>query len=358
MTIEELLQVTIQKNASDLHIIAYSEPTLRVHGKLMAVPNSIPLTPEEVEQLVFSLLTQEQKEIFMANKELDFSFALGEIARFRVNAYYQKGYISAALRMLPLRIRNIDELGLPNVLYKFTQLMQGFVLVTGPTGHGKSTTLAAMINEINHNRACHILTIEDPIEYVYPKAKSFVSQRELHLDTHAWEVALSSALREDPDVVLIGEMRDLETIEAAITIAETGHLVFSTLHTNSASQAIDRMVDVFPAHQQDQVRLQLASTLEAVVSQRLIPSLNGERIAVNEILIATPAVKTIIREGKSHLLDNVIQTSSDVGMESLESALARKVKSGLISLQTAESYSNRAKELTRLLTAGKVKSER
>jgi len=356
MTIEGLLQSTIQKNASDLHIIAFTEPTLRVHGKLMPVPNSIPLTPEQVEQLVFSLLTQEQKELFTANKELDFSFALGEIARFRVNAYYQKGYVSAALRMLPLRIRNIDELGLPNILYKFTQLMQGFVLVTGPTGHGKSTTLAAMLNEINHNRACHILTIEDPIEYVYPKAKAFVSQRELHLDTHAWQVALSSALREDPDVVLIGEMRDLETIESAITIAETGHLVFSTLHTNSAAQAIDRIVDVFPSHQQDQVRLQLASTLEAVISQRLIPSLNGERIAVNEILIATPAVKTIIREGKSHLLDNVIQTSSDVGMESLESALARKVKSGLISLQIAESYSNRAKELTRLLTSGKLKN--
>ncbi len=353
MTIEQLLQVTIQKGASDLHLIAYSEPTLRIHGHLTPVPNAAPLTPDEVEKLVFALLTQEQREMFLANKEIDFSFALGDVARFRVNAYYQKGYISAALRMLPLRIRNIDELGLPNILFRFTQMMQGFVLMCGPTGHGKSTSLAAMINEINQNRACHILTIEDPIEYVYPKAKAFVSQRELLLDTHSWDVALSSALREDPDVVLIGEMRNYETIGSAITIAETGHLVFSTLHTNSAPQAIDRIVDVFPEHQQDQVRLQLAETLVAVISQRLIPSLNGERIVVNEILINTPAVKTIIREGKTHLLDNVIQTSGDLGMESIESALSRKVKSGQISLQVAQSYANNVKELNRILGTGK-----
>ncbi|MDQ3098426.1 MAG: type IV pilus twitching motility protein PilT [bacterium] len=353
MTIEELLQITIQKNASDLHLIAYSEPTLRIHGVLTPVPQSQPLMPEEVESLIMALVTEEQKELLVANKELDFSFALGEVARFRVNAYYQKGYVSAALRMLPLKIRNLDELQLPSILHKFTDLVQGFVLVTGPTGHGKSTTLAALVNEINQNRACHILTIEDPIEYVYPKAKAFVSQRELHLDTHSWDVALRGALREDPDVVLIGEMRDYETIEAAITIAETGHLVFSTLHTNSAAQAIDRMVDVFPEHQQDQVRLQLASTLEAIVSQRLLPSLNGERIVVNEILLANSAVKTIIREGKTHLLDNVIQTNSEMGMESMESALARKVRAGTISLHVAQTYSNKAKELTRLLNSGK-----
>ncbi len=353
MTIEELLQITIQRNASDLHLIAYTEPTLRIHGILTPVPQSKPLMPDEVEALIMALVTEEQKELLIANKELDFSFALGEVARFRVNAYYQKGYISAALRMLPLKIRNLDELQLPPILHKFTELVQGFILVTGPTGHGKSTTLAALVNEINQNRACHILTIEDPIEYVYPKAKAFVSQRELHLDTHSWDVALRGALREDPDVVLIGEMRDYETIESAITIAETGHLVFSTLHTNSAAQAIDRIVDVFPEHQQDQIRLQLASTLEAIVSQRLIPSLNGERIVVNEILLANSAVKTIIREGKTHLLDNVIQTNSEIGMESMESALARKVRSGTISLQVAQTYSNKAKELTRLLNSGK-----
>lgn len=354
MTIEDLLTITIQKNASDLHLVAYSEPTLRIHGALMHVPNAAPLKPEEVEELVYALLTEEQKELLISNKEIDFSFALENVARFRVNAYYQKGYLSAALRMLPLKIRTIDELGLPNILHKFTDLVQGFILVVGPTGHGKSTTLAAMINEINHNRACHILTIEDPIEYVYPKAKAFVSQRELMLDTHSWDISLRSALREDPDVVLIGEMRDYETIEAAITIAETGHLVFSTLHTNSAAQAIDRIIDVFPEHQQDQVRLQLAATLEAVVSQRLIPSLNGERTVVNEILTATDAVKTIIREGKTHLLDNVIQTNSELGMESIESALARKVKAGIVSLQVAQNYSNRAKELNRLLNTGRV----
>jgi len=354
MTIEDLLQITIQKGASDLHLIAYTEPNLRIHGHLSPVPGSQPLTPDEVEQLVFALLTQEQKELFLANKEVDFSFALGEVARFRVNAYYQKGYVSAALRMLPIRIKNLDELQLPQILYKFTQLMQGFVLMCGPTGHGKSTSLAAMINEINQNRACHILTIEDPIEYVYPKAKAFVSQRELQLDTHSWDIALRSALRQDPDVVLIGEMRDYETIGSAITTAETGHLVFSTLHTNSAPQAIDRMVDVFPEHQQEQVRLQLAESLVAVISQRLIPSLNGERAVINEIMINTNAVKTIIREGKTHLLDNVIQTSGDVGMESMESALARKVKAGLISLQIALAYANNPKELNRLLNVGRT----
>jgi twitching motility protein PilT len=353
MTIEELLQVTIQKNASDLHLIAFSEPTLRIHGVLQPIPKTEPLAPEDVEKLIYALLTQEQRELFIANKEIDFSFALGNIARFRVNAYYQKGYVSAALRMLPLKIRNLDELGLPAILHKFTDLVQGFILVTGPTGHGKSTTLAAVINEINTNRACHILTIEDPIEYVYPKAKAFVSQRELHLDTHSWDISLRSALREDPDVVLIGEMRDYETIQSAITIAETGHLVFATLHTNSAAQAIDRIVDVFPEHQQDQVRLQLASTLEAVISQRLVPSLNGERVVVNEILLATSAVRTLIREGKTHMIDNVIQTSGEFGMESIESALAKKVRSGIISLPIAQSYSNRAKELNRLLNSGK-----
>lgn len=352
MTIQDLLQLTIQQTASDLHISAYHHPTLRVHGELRLVPNTNILKPEEAEELIFPLLTNEQKEMLFANKEIDFSFSIGESARFRVNAYYQKGCLSAALRMLPLRIRSIEELQLPGILHKFTELMQGFVLVVGPTGHGKSTTLAAMLNEVNLNRACHILTIEDPIEYIYPRAKAFVSQRELHFDTHSWDIALRSALREDPDVVLIGEMRDYETIQSAITIAETGHLVFATLHTNSAAQAVDRIVDVFPEHQQDQVRLQLASTIEAIISQRLIPSISGERVVVNEILIANSAVKTVIREGKTHLIDNIIQTSGDVGMETLESALAKKVKGGVVSMQTAQLYSNHVKELNRLLGAG------
>ena len=354
MTIQDLLQITIQQNASDIHISAYHMPTLRVHGDLKPVPNSQVLTPEEAEELIMPLLTQEQKELLSSNKELDFAFSIGETARFRVNAYYQKGTLSAALRMLPMKIRTIEELQLPGILHKFTELMQGFILVVGPTGHGKSTTLAAMINEINLNRPCHILTIEDPIEYIYPRAKAIVSQRELHFDTHAWDIALRSALREDPDVVLIGEMRDYETIQSAITIAETGHLVFATLHTNSAAQAVGRIVDVYPENQQNQARLQLASTLEGIISQRLIPTISGERAVVNEILIANSAIKTLIREGKTHLIDNVIQTSSDLGMETLESSISKKVRAGIVSLQNAQLYSNRIKELNRLLGVGKV----
>lgn len=353
MTIQDLLQTTIQQNASDIHIAAYHVPTLRVHGELRPAPGGQILTPEEAEELILPLLTSEQKELLSANKELDFSFSIGETARFRVNAFYQKGTLAAALRMLPMKIRTIEDLQLPGIMHKFTEFMQGFVLVVGPTGHGKSTTLAAMLNEINLNRACHILTIEDPIEYIYPRAKAIVSQRELHFDTHSWDIALRSALREDPDVVLIGEMRDYETIQAAITIAETGHLVFATLHTNSAAQAIDRIVDVFPENQQDQVRLQLASTIEVIVSQRLIPSISGERIVVNEVLIANAAVRTVIREGKSHLIDNIIQTSGDLGMETLEGSLSKKVRSGVITLQNAQLYSNRVKELNRLLGVNK-----
>lgn len=351
MDIQALIQYTIQNNASDLHISAYYVPTVRVHGELRAVPQLDILQPKEAEDLILPLMTQEQKEMLIANKELDFSFSIGETARFRVNAYYQKGCLSAALRMLPLKIRTVDELKLPPVIHKFSELQQGFVLVVGPTGHGKSTTLAAMINEVNLNRGCHILTIEDPIEYIYPRAKAFVSQRELNFDTHSWDIALRSALREDPDVVLIGEMRDYETIQSAITIAETGHLVFATLHTNSAAQAIDRIVDVFPENQQEQVRLQLASTLAAVISQRLIPSLDGERVPVNEIMTASSAIKTCIREGKTHLIDNIIQTSGDVGMETLEASLARKVRAGIISLQNAQLYANHVKELNRILGA-------
>jgi twitching motility protein PilT len=246
-------------------------------------------------------------------------------------------------------IRTIEELHLPKICHTFSELKQGFILVTGPTGHGKSTTLAAIINEINLARSVHILTIEDPIEYVYPSGKSIISQREMDLDTHSWSLALRSALREDPDVVLVGEMRDPETIATAITIAETGHLVFSTLHTNSASQTIDRIIDSFPASQQDQIRIQLASTLKGVVAQRLIPQINGGRIPGVEVLIGTSAVASNIREGKTHLIDSVIQTSQDAGMITLESSLASLVLSGTISLETAKSYALRPEELLRMV---------
>ena len=349
VAIQKLLEFVVTKDASDLHLLVGAHPSVRIDGALHPITDVSVLGPQEVERMVFDLLTSEQKDLLLANKEIDFSFSWGEHARFRVNVYYQQGALAAALRLIPRRIRSIDELGLPPVFHSFCNLRQGFIMVTGPTGHGKSTSLAAMIQEINSSRGEHILTIEDPIEYVYPPGKSLVSQREMHLDTHSWEIALRSALREDPNVVLVGEMRDYETISHAITIAETGHLTFATLHTNNAAQTIDRIIDVFPEHQQVQVRLQLSNTLEAVVSQRLLPAVNGGRVVVAEVLIATPAVRTVIREGKTHLIDNIIQTSSEMGMISLEAALAKLVSSGKLSQETAAQYAFRLEELERLL---------
>ncbi|HLD11357.1 MAG TPA: type IV pilus twitching motility protein PilT [Patescibacteria group bacterium] len=346
-TIQKLLEYVVSRDASDLHLVVGIPPTIRVDGELTPVPGEKDLTAEAVEKLTYSLLTDEQKELLLVNKEVDFSFALGEVARFRVNAYHQKGYVASALRLIPMKIRTIDELNLPKICHTFAKLRQGFILVTGPTGHGKSTSLAAMIDEINQRSARHIVTIEDPIEYVYPVGKSLVSQRELHLDTHSWEIALRSALREDPDVVLIGEMRDYETIAAALTIAETGHLVFATLHTNNAAQTVDRIVDVFPEYQQAQVRIQLSNTLEGVISQRLLPMIGSGRVPATEILLGTPAVKTTVREGKTHLIDNIIQTSRELGMETLEMSLARLVQQGKVSLETAQAYSLRPEEVMR-----------
>ncbi len=322
MDIFKLLELTLSQDASDLHLTAGFPPILRIDGVLAPVVNEEVLTKETCSELVFNLLTAEQKDLFLANKEIDFSFAFEEKARFRVNAYFQKGYVSAALRLIPYKIRTIEELNLPKICHTFSKLRQGFILIVGPTGHGKSTTIAAIINEINLSDRRHILTIEDPIEYVYPKGSCLVSQREMHLDTLSWATALRSALREDPDVVLVGEMRDYETIASAMTIAETGHLVFATLHTNSAAQTVDRIVDVFPENQQDQVRMQLSSTLEGIVSERLLPTLTGGRVPATEILVATSAVRNVIREGKTHLLDNIIQTSQEIGMIPLEKSLA------------------------------------
>lgn len=350
MDIKELLELTAKREASDLHLLTGHPPMLRIDGVLEQVPGEGVLSPEFLETLIYQLLTSEQKDLLLANKEIDFSYALGP-ARFRTNVYFQKSTLAAALRYLPQKIRTIEELTLPKIYHEFVTLRQGFILVTGPTGHGKSTTLAAILNEINETRDAHIVTIEDPIEYVYAKGRSLISQREMHTDTHSWNVALRSVLREDPDVVLIGEMRDYETIAAALTIAETGHLVFATLHTNSASQTIDRIVDVFPDKQQTQVRLQLASTLEAVLSQRLLPALGGGRRPAIEILITTPAVQTAIREGKTHLIDNIIQTSGDAGMSLLEVSLTKLVKNGLVSLDTAKEYALRPDELIRLFSS-------
>ncbi|NMC35916.1 type IV pilus twitching motility protein PilT [Candidatus Beckwithbacteria bacterium] len=348
-TIRELLQLTVQKNASDLHLINDSKPMLRIDGELRAIEDAPTLTPELLKTLVSSMLTEVQKEFLKQNKEIDFSISLGDLARFRVNAYVQRNSFAAALRLIPTKIRSFDELQLPNIFHNLTSLKSGMILVTGPTGHGKSSTLAAMINEINSTRADHIVTIEDPIEYMYSNKKSIISQRELGQDTHSWKIALRSVLREDPDVVLIGEMRDYETIASALTIAETGHLVFATLHTNSASQTIDRIVDVFPAHQQNQIRMQLANTLEAVVSQRLLPALTGGRIPVVEVLLGTTAVKTNIREGKTHLIDNIIQTSQESGMIPLEGYMADLIGRGKLDIQVAKQWSLRPQELMRHL---------
>src|SRR3990172_11270033 len=346
MSIQEYLEIVVKKEASDLHIVAGSPPVIRIDGVLIPVASAL-LTPQDTESLVFELVSPEQKELLLVNKELDFSFALGDVARFRVNAYFQKGYISAALRLIPSYIKSIEELNLPKICNNFSKLRQGFILVTGPTGHGKSTTIASIINEINDTRSVHIVTVEDPIEYVYPSKKSLIAQREMHLDTHSWEIALRSVLREDPDVVLIGEMRDYETIEACLTIAETGHLVFATLHTNSASQSVDRIGGVFPENQQAQIQMQLSNVTEAIISQRLIPGIQAGRYPATEVLLGNGAVKNVIREGKTHLLDNIIQTSTGSGMNTLEFSLANLVKEGKVTLETALSYSLKSEDLLR-----------
>lgn len=351
MTIDQLMEVAFNRKASDIHLIAGLPPILRIDGVLLPVPSETPLNSETGKALVSTMLTDEQRELLNVNKEIDFSLPFGEKARFRVNAYVQKGTVAASLRQIPLKIKTIEELGLPSICYRIAELKQGFVLVTGPTGHGKSTTLAAIINEINKNRPCHIVTIEDPIEFVFNAAKAIISQRELHYDTHSWEIALRSVLREDPDVVLVGEMRDFETISAALTVAETGHLVFATLHTNSAAQTIDRIVDVFPDASKAQIRMQLASTMEAVLSQRLVPAISGGRIPAFEIMVGTAAVRTTIREAKTHMLDNIIQTSGGLGMISLESSLANLVVEGKLTLETAQAYALRPEELIRLVKA-------
>jgi twitching motility protein PilT len=349
LKIETLLEEVVKRTASDLHLQVGLPPTLRIDGQLIAVQGSVPLTEELVENLVFSLLDEEQKQILLRDKEFDFSFAFGNLGRFRVNAFHEKGNLAAAMRLIPSEIRSVEQLGLPKILNNFIAYPRGLVLVTGPTGSGKSTTLAALIDKINKEEAKHIITVEDPIEYTHTSKKSLIAQREVHYDTYSFSAALRSALREDPDVVLIGEMRDLETIAAAITIAETGHLVFATLHTNSASQTIDRMVDVFSPHQQPQVRAQLGNILMAICSQRLIPALGGGRVAAAEILIATPAVRNIIREGKSYQLEAVIQTGAEYGMQSMDRELVNLIHAGTISYDEARNFAVDIEELDRLM---------
>lgn len=353
MDITELLTITATRDASDLHLVATYVPTLRIHGELHALVTMPKLTTENIEQMIFTLLNPTQKELLLTNRELDFSAVLQLNAttqvRFRANAYYQKGFMSAAFRLIPSRIKSLEELHLPPILHEFTKLRQGFILATGPSGQGKSTTLAALIDEINQTRNVHTITVEDPIEYVYPSGKSMISQREMYQDTHSWSGALKNILREDPDVVFIGEMRDYETVSSALTIAETGHLVFSTLHTNSASQTIDRIIDIFPPITKDQVRLQLSMVLSGVVTQRLVPAIGGGRVPICEILIGTPSVRNIIREGKSHLIDNVIQTSASEGMMIFEDHLKQMVDQNIVSHDVALEYALRPERYIQLM---------
>ncbi|MFZ2153120.1 MAG: PilT/PilU family type 4a pilus ATPase [Microgenomates group bacterium] len=342
--IKQILELAVANGASDVHLSVSTLPKLRVNGELVDVTNFDISQPEAVSEMILSILTDEQKQIFSKEKELDLSVNIEE-ARFRVNIYLQRGEVRCALRVVPTNIPTFNDLNLPDIFSEIVDYKQGFVLVTGPTGHGKSTTVASALNRINAEHKSHIVTIEDPIEYILKPIKSVISQRELGNDTLGFGVALKSVLRQDPNVVFVGEMRDLETISSALTIAETGHLVFSTLHTNSAAQTIDRIVDVFPEGSKEQIRVQLASVITAVISQRLIPSIAGGRVPAFEIMMATSAVKNSIREGKSFMIDNIIQTSSDLGMVGLETSLSRLVHQGIITEEVAMSYSLRPSEL-------------
>ncbi len=349
LRIETLLEDVIRHRASDLHLQVGLPPMLRVDGTLVPIASTESLNPEEVEKLIFAILDEEQQQILLKDKEFDFSFAFGNLARFRVNAFHERGNLAAALRLIPNEIKSIAELGMPVIVNEFANYPRGLVLVTGPTGSGKSTTLAALVDKINSEKSHHIITIEDPVEFTHRSKKSVVVQREVHYDTYSFSAALRSSLRQDPDVVLIGEMRDLETISAAITIAETGHLVFATLHTNSAAQSIDRMIDVFPPHQQPQIRAQLSNILMAVCSQRLVPAIGGGRVVAAEILVANSAVRNIIREGKTHQLDAVIQTGADQGMQSMDKTLHSLVQSGTITYDQARNFAVDITELERMM---------
>ena len=332
--LDDLLRLTAEQGASDLHLSVGLPPMIRVDGRLVPTEYAS-LTPRDTQRLIYDILNNDQIQWFEKTRELDFSYGVKDVGRFRVNVYRQRGSIGAAMRAIPSQVPSMEELGLPLILRDLASKNSGLILVTGPTGSGKSTTIATMIDHINNERNCHIMTIEDPIEYLHHHKKSMVNQRELNSDTDSFENALRAVLREDPDVILIGEMRDLETIASALTLAETGHLVFGTLHTRNAPQTIDRVVDVFPAHQQDQIKVQLSNTLEAVIAQQLIPKLGGGRFAAVEIMIATPAIRNLIREGKTHQIYSTMETGGQQGMRVMDKILADAYKQGLISYEDA-----------------------
>ncbi|MCL5733518.1 MAG: PilT/PilU family type 4a pilus ATPase [Patescibacteria group bacterium] len=347
--LNDLLTATAKQNASDLHITVGRRPTIRVDGILVSLEQEPILTAEMAQGIIYELLTSDQKTRLEKDKQIDFAYSFEERARFRINVYYQRGYLAAALRLIPTQIKTVEELGLPPIVHDFTKLSQGFILVVGPAGHGKSTTLAAILDEINHNRTDHIITIEDPIEYLFVQDRCLISQREVGNDVPTFEDGLRTVLRQDPDVVMIGEMRDSNSIATAMTSAETGHLVFSTLHTNSASQTIDRIIDSFPPEQQSQIISQLASTLVAIVSERLLPKLNGGRTPATEIMLVNSAIRNLIREKKIYQIDLVIETSMQEGMVSLNHSLANLVAKNEVSLEDAEMYSLNPAELRILL---------
>lgn len=338
--LDTLLQFAVKKDASDIHVAAGSAPIVRIHGTLKKVDGKI-LSQDQIEHLVNEMLDEEQKKILYEHKELDFAYAIPGVARFRTNVYHQLRGKSIAFRIIPEKIRSLKDLNCPPGVYEMARRQEGLVLVTGPTGSGKSTTLAGMIDLIDTEKNVHIITVEDPIEYVYQGRNCLINQRELGPHTHSFANALRAALREDPDVILIGEMRDLETISLALTAAETGHLVFGTLHTNSASETVNRVVDVFPAGQQEQIKAQFADSILGVISQRLIPTIDGEsRVAAMEILFATSAAKNLIREGKNHQIPSVIQTSGQFGMQSMDQSLMNFVQAGKISQEQAMLFAN------------------
>jgi twitching motility protein PilT len=349
----DLLLEVIERNASDLHLAAGARPTVRVRGRLTPLEDYPVMTTEMTREIVYSILSNDQRQRLETDWQLDFAYSIPGRARFRVNAYYQRSAIGAAFRLIPFTIKSLDELGMPTVLHELAKKPRGFVLVTGPTGSGKSTSLAAVVDEINSTREEHIMTIEDPIEFLHGHKKCIVNQREIGSDAQSFAMGLKAALRQDPDVILVGEMRDLETIHTALTAAETGHLVFATLHTQDTPQTIDRIIDVFPASQQQQVRVQLSVALQGIVTQQLLPTADGAgRIAACEVLLATPAIRNLIREGKTHQIYSSLQTGGNIGMQTMDAALATLVRSGKISQKLAEARSSTPEELRRLLGAG------
>ncbi len=351
-TLPNLLQMTVDMDGSDLHISTGTPPQVRVHGHLVRLDGP-ELTPSETKQLTYSVLTDAQKKRFEETLELDYSFGIKDLARFRCNMFNQRGAVGAVYRLIPHKIRSFGELALPSVLATLAERPRGLVLVTGPTGSGKSTTLASMIDKINIERRDHILTIEDPIEYIHPHKGCLVNQREVHADTQSFSLALRAALREDPDIVLIGELRDLETVESALRIAETGHLTFGTLHTNSAAQTINRVIDVFPAHQQSQIRTQLSLVIEGVVCQALLPKIGGGRIVALEIMVPTPAIRNLIREDKVHQIYSAMQTGQEkLGMQTMNQSLATLYQKKQITLETALRASSNKEELQEMIGRG------